>query len=378
MTLLPSLPPALLAMSDGTVFHGHAVGASGSVCGEIVFNTAMSGYQEVLTDPSYHRQIVAFSYPHIGNVGCNDEDFESRANFAAGLVMRDLPVHAENWRMQETLSAYLNKHQIVSIAGIDTRALIRLLREKGTQVGCIMAGEINEQEAIASAKKAASLADADLVSEVSTPAPYVWDEGAWTLTGFTPPAPSRFHVLAYDFGVTRSSLRALAMLGCKVTVVPARTSADEAMKLSPDGIFLSNGPGNPASYEYAISTINQLIARKVPVFGEGLGHLLLALACGAKTFRMPLGRHGTNHPVKDLATGKVKITRQNQEFAVDASTLPENLKITHLSLFDGTVQGIECVDMPVFSFQGYPEADGENGLFGCFMRLMQEKKLGEK
>ncbi len=376
MTLLPSLPPALLAMSDGTVFHGHAVGALGSVCAEVVFNTAMSGYQEVLTDPSYHRQIVAFSYPHIGNVGCNEEDFESCANFAAGLVIRDLPVHAENWRMQETLSAYLNKHQVVAIAGIDTRALVRLLREKGTLVGCIMAGDVDAEKAIACAKQAAALPDADLASEVSTKAPYVWEEGAWSLSGFTKPDTSRFHVVAYDFGITRGSLRALAMQGCKVTVVPAATSAEEVMKLAPDGVFLSNGPGNPACYEGAATAINKLVAQKIPLLGEGLGHLLLALGCGAKTFRMPQARHGTNHPVKDLATGKVKITRQSQSFAVDASTLPENLKITHLSLFDGTVQGIECVGMPAFSFQGYPDADGKNGLFDRFARLMQE--LGEK
>ena len=382
MSLLPSLPPAILALADGTIFRGYAIGSCGTTSGEVVFNTAMTGYQEILTDPSYCRQIVTLTYPHIGNTGCNDEDFESRANFAAGLVIRDLPLRAENWRMQDTLPDYLKKHGVVAIAGIDTRKLTRILREKGAQAGCIMAIEVDEAKAIAEAKAFPGLAGMDLARVVTVDSPYVWSEGEWTLTGYQAAPEAKFHVVAYDFGVKRNILRMLAGRGCKVTVVPAQTTAAEVLKLNPDGVFLSNGPGDPEPCAYAIAAIRELLAAGVPTYGICLGHQLLALASGAKTVKMKFGHHGANHPVKDLDTQQVLITSQNHGFAVDADSLPANLRVTHVSLFDGSLQGIARIDVPAFSFQGHPEASpGPRDvayLFDRFIKLMQDKKAGGK
>lgn len=382
MPLLPSLPPAILALADGTVFRGYAVGAQGVTNGEVVFNTAMTGYQEILTDPSYCRQIVTLTYPHIGNTGCNDEDFESRANFAAGLVIRDLPIRAENWRMQLTLPDYLKKHGVVAIAGIDTRKLTRILREKGAQAGCIMAVEVDEAKAIAEARAFPGLAGMDLAKGVSVDSPYEWNEGEWSLKGYQPAAEARLHVVAYDYGVKRNILRMLAARGCRVTVVPAQMSAADVLKYNPDGIFLSNGPGDPEPCDYAITAIAELLARGVPTYGICLGHQLLALASGAKTVKMKFGHHGANHPVKDLDTQQVLITSQNHGFAVDADTLPANLRPTHVSLFDGSLQGLARTDVPAFSFQGHPEASpGPRDvayLFDRFIKLMQDKKAGGK
>ncbi len=382
MSLLPSLQPAILALADGTVFRGHAIGSQGTTSGEVVFNTAMTGYQEILTDPSYCRQIVTLTYPHIGNTGCNDEDFESRANFAAGLVIRDLPLRAENWRMQTTLPDYLKKHGVVAIAGIDTRKLTRILREKGAQAGCIMAVDIDEAKAIAAARAFPGLAGMDLAKVVTVDSPYEWSEGGWTLTGYQPAPVAKFHVVAYDYGVKRNILRMLAARGCKVTVVPAQTSAAEVLKYEPDGIFLSNGPGDPEPCDYAITAIRELLAAGVPTYGICLGHQLLALASGAKTVKMKFGHHGANHPVKDLDTQQVVITSQNHGFAVDANTLPDNLRPTHVSLFDGSLQGLARTDVPAFSFQGHPEASpGPRDvayLFDRFIKLMQDKKAGGK
>ncbi len=376
MSLLPSLPPALLALADGTVFRGYAIGAQGATSGEVVFNTAMTGYQEILTDPSYCRQIVTLTYPHIGNTGCNAEDFESRANFAAGLVIRDLPIRAENWRSQQTLPDYLKAHDVIAIAGIDTRKLTRILREKGAQAGCIIAGEVDEARAIAQAQAFPGLAGMDLAKVVSVDTPYVWQEGEWSLKGYQPPAAARFHVVAYDFGVKRNILRMLASRGCKVTVVPAQTPAAEVLKLQPDGVFLSNGPGDPEPCTYAIEAIRELLARRVPTYGICLGHQLLALASGARTVKMKFGHHGANHPVKDLDTQQVLITSQNHGFAVDAQSLPDTLRPTHVSLFDGSLQGVARTDVPAFSFQGHPEASpGPHDLsylFDRFIKLMQD------
>ena len=382
MSLLPSLPPAILALADGTIFRGYAIGSRGTTSGEVVFNTAMTGYQEILTDPSYCRQIVTLTYPHIGNTGCNDEDFESRANYAAGLVIRDLPLRAENWRMQDTLPDYLKKHGVVAIAGIDTRKLTRILREKGAQAGCIMAIEVDEATAIADARAFPGLAGMDLAKVVSVDSPYVWNEGEWTLKGYQAAPEASFHVVAYDFGVKRNILRMLASRGCKVTVVPAQTSAADVLKLNPDGVFLSNGPGDPEPCDYAIVAIRELLASGVPTYGICLGHQLLALASGAKTVKMKFGHHGANHPVKDLDTQQVLITSQNHGFAVDADSLPANLRVTHVSLFDGSLQGIARIDVPAFSFQGHPEASpGPRDvayLFDRFIKLMQDKKAGGK
>ena len=382
MSLLPSLPPAILVLADGTVFRGYAIGASGVASGEVVFNTAMTGYQEILTDPSYCRQIVTLTYPHIGNVGCNEEDFESRANYAAGLVIRDLPLRAENWRLQDTLPDYLKKHGVVAIAGIDTRKLTRILREKGAQAGCILAGEVNESKALAEARAFPGLAGMDLAKVVTVASHYDWNEAEWTLKGYqSAPAP-KYHVVAYDFGVKRNILRMLASRGCKVTVVPAQTPAAEVLECNPDGVFLSNGPGDPEPCDYAIGAIQEVLARKVPVFGICLGHQLLALASGAKTVKMKFGHHGANHPVKDLDTQQVLITSQNHGFAVDAETLPANLRATHVSLFDGSLQGLARTDVPAFSFQGHPEASpGPHDvayLFDRFIKLMQDKKAEGK
>ena len=382
MSLLPSLPPAILALADGTVFRGYAIGAQGTTSGEVVFNTAMTGYQEILTDPSYCRQIVTLTYPHIGNTGCNEEDFESRANFAAGLVIRDLPIRAENWRMQATLPDYLSKHGVVAIAGIDTRKLTRILREKGAQAGCIMAVETDEAKAVAEARAFPGLAGMDLAKVVSVDSPYEWSEGEWTLKGYSSAFTLKFHVVAYDFGVKRNILRMLAARGCKVTVVPAQTSAADVLKYKPDGVFLSNGPGDPEPCDYAITAIRELLAAGVPTYGICLGHQLLALASGAKTLKMKFGHHGANHPVKDLDTQQAMITSQNHGFAVDPDSLPANLRPTHISLFDGSLQGVARTDVPAFSFQGHPEASpGPHDLaylFDRFIKLMQDKKSAGK
>ena len=382
MSLLPSFQPAILALADGTVFRGYSIGAEGITSGEVVFNTAMTGYQEILTDPSYCRQIVTLTYPHIGNVGCNAEDFESRANFAAGLVIRDLPIRAESWRLQDTLPDYLKKHGVVAIAGIDTRKLTRILREKGAQAGCIMAVVVDEEKALAEARAFPGLSGMDLAKVVTVDSPYEWSEGEWSLTGYQPATEAKFHVVAYDFGVKRNILRMLSARGCKVTVVPAQTSAANVLKYKPDGVFLSNGPGDPEPCDYAITAIRELLAAGVPTYGICLGHQLLALASGAKTLKMKFGHHGANHPVKDLDTQQVLITSQNHGFAVDSETLPANLRPTHVSLFDGSLQGVARTDVPAFSFQGHPEASpGPRDvayLFDRFIKLMQDKQAAGK
>ena len=382
MSLLPSLPPAILALANGTVFRGFAIGSQGTTRGELVFNTAMTGYHEILTDPSYCQQIVTLTYPHIGNTGCNEEDFESRANFAAGLVIRDLPIRCESWRMQDTLPDYLKKYGVLAIAGIDTRKLTRLLREKGAQAACIMAVEVDEVKAIAEARAFPGLTGMDLAKVVSVDSPYEWSEGEWTLQGYQPAPAPQFHVVAYDFGVKRNILRMLAARNCKVTVVPAQTSAAEVLKYRPDGVFLSNGPGDPEPCSYAIAAIRELLVAGVPSYGICLGHQLLALASGARTIKMKFGHHGANHPVKDLDTGQVLITSQNHGFAVDPDTLPANLRATHVSLFDGSLQGLARTDVPAFSFQGHPEASpGPHDvayLFDRFITLMQDSKAAGK
>ncbi|WP_461310124.1 glutamine-hydrolyzing carbamoyl-phosphate synthase small subunit [Azonexus hydrophilus] len=352
---MPSFTPAILALADGTVFKGYSIGADGLASGEIVFNTAMSGYQEILTDPSYTRQIVTLTYPHIGNTGCNSEDCESADHFAAGLIIKDLPP-ASNWRSEETLDAYLRRNGIVGIAGIDTRKLTRILRDSGAQAGCILAGDVDEEKALTMARAFPGLAGMDLAKVVSTATPYEWTETEWTLNGFGQQGDTRFHVVAYDFGVKRNILRMLADRGVRVTVVPAQTPAAEVLAMKPDGVFLSNGPGDPEPCTYAIDAIREILDAGVPTFGICLGHQLLALASGARTMKMKFGHHGANHPVKDLDSGKVLITSQNHGFAVDASTLPANLRVTHVSLFDGSNQGIARTDVPAFSFQGHPEA----------------------
>ncbi len=378
--LCSTRPGALLVLADGTVFRGESIGAAGKTSGEVVFNTALTGYQEILTDPSYCRQIVTLTYPHIGNVGCNDEDFESDANYAAGLVIRDLPLVASNWRAQSDLSSYLVRHGIVAIAGIDTRKLTRILREKGAQAGCIIAaaaGEtIDEAAALAEARAFPGLAGMDLAKVVTVDKPYTWNQGEWTLKGYVTGPTPRFKVVAYDFGVKRNILRMLAERGCDVTVVPAQTPAADVLAMNPDGVFLSNGPGDPEPCDYAIAAIRKFLAVKKPVYGICLGHQLLALAAGAKTVKMKFGHHGANHPVKDVDTGQVLITSQNHGFAADAETLPANVRVTHVSLFDGTLQGIALTDAPAFSFQGHPEASpgphDVSYLFDRFIDLMSQ------
>jgi carbamoyl-phosphate synthase small subunit len=370
---------AILALADGTVFRGISIGATGHTIGEVVFNTAMTGYQEILTDPSYCRQIVTLTYPHIGNTGTNPEDAESTQIHAAGLVIRDLPIQSSNWRSSEDLGAYLQRHNVVAIADIDTRKLTRLLREKGAQSGCLMAGDIDEAKAIELARGFPGLAGMDLAKVVSCDQPYVWQEGEWKLgSGFTPQDNPRFHVVAYDYGIKRNILRMLAERGCKVTVLPAQTPAEEVLKLKPDGVFLSNGPGDPEPCDYAISAIQKILQAGIPVYGICLGHQLLALASGAKTCKMKFGHHGANHPVQDLDSGRVMITSQNHGFAVDEATLPANLRVTHKSLFDGSNQGITRTDVPAFSFQGHPEASpgphDVDYLFDRFIGLMQQQK----
>ncbi|MGL5799407.1 MAG: glutamine-hydrolyzing carbamoyl-phosphate synthase small subunit, partial [Plesiomonas sp.] len=352
---------ALLVLEDGTVFKGTAIGAEGSAVGEVVFNTSMTGYQEILTDPSYSRQIVTLTYPHIGNVGTNPEDEESPNVHAQGLVIRDLPLVASNFRSTATLSEYLKHHNVVGIADIDTRKLTRILREKGAQNGCIIAGaEPDAQFALEKARAFAGLSGLDLAKEVTTAETYRWTQSSWTLTGGLPAAKSDgelpLHVVAYDYGVKRNILRMLVDRGCHLTVVPAKTPAADVLALNPDGVFLSNGPGDPAPCDYAIEAIEQILHTDVPVFGICLGHQLLALASGAKTTKMKFGHHGGNHPVKDLDRDVVMITAQNHGFAVDESSLPATLRATHKSLFDGSLQGIHRTDKPAFSFQGHPEA----------------------
>ncbi len=376
-----SVLPALLALADGTIFRGRSIGAAGLSAGEVVFNTSMTGYQEILTDPSYCRQIVTLTYPHIGNTGVNLEDQESARVYASGLVIRDLPLAASNWRSEQGLSEYLQSNGIVAIADVDTRKLTRILREKGAQDGALMAGDVDEANALAAARAFPGLNGMDLAKVVSTSEPYQWQEAAWSLSsGYAAAPPSRFHVVVYDYGVKRNILRLLVQRGCRVTVLPAQASARDAMALKPDGVVLSNGPGDPEPCDYAIRAIRELLERgDVPVFGICLGHQLMALASGAKTVKMKFGHHGANHPVKDLDTGHVVITSQNHGFAVDAQSLPGNLRPTHVSLFDGSLQGLARVDRPAFCFQGHPEASpGPNDisyLFDRFVALMEGKRL---
>jgi len=377
--VLPTFPPALLALADGTVFRGYAIGAAGHTIGEVVFNTAITGYQEILTDPSYARQIVTLTYPHIGNVGVNGEDVESTKVHAAGLIIRDLPVRASNFRMQRTLADYLRDEGVVAIAGIDTRRLTRILRDKGAQNGCIVAGSDDEARAIELARSFPGLAGMDLAKVVSTTKPYEWTQSEWRLgSGFGAQRAPRYRVVAFDYGVKHNILRMLAERGCHVTVLPAQASAAEALGLNPDGIFLSNGPGDPEPCDYAIAATRQFIERGIPTFGICLGHQIMGLAVGAKTMKMKTGHHGANHPVKDLTDGRVVITSQNHGFAVDAATLPANARVTHVSLFDGTLQGFELADKPAFCFQGHPEASpGPHDigyLFDRFTALMDAKR----
>lgn len=374
---------AILVLQDGTTFHGRAIGAEGAVTGEVVFNTSMTGYQEILTDPSYSRQIVTLTYPHIGNTGTNSADEESPDVYAQGLVIRDLPLTTSNFRSEESLSEYLKRRNVVAIADIDTRKLTRLLREKGAQNGCIIAGE--HPDAVLALKNAQSfsgLNGLDLAKEVTTAQPYSWTQGSWTLEGGLPADKTAeelpFHVVAYDFGAKRNILRMLVDRGCRLTVVPAQTPAEDVLKMAPDGIFLSNGPGDPAPCDYAIEAITRFLETDIPLFGICLGHQLLALASGAKTIKMKFGHHGGNHPVKDIENNVVMITAQNHGFAVDEATLPATLRVTHKSLFDGTLQGIHCNDKPAFSFQGHPEASpGPHDaapLFDHFIELMKNAR----
>ncbi len=385
-----SRPIALLALADGTVFIGTSIGAPGSTTGEVVFNTSLTGYQEILTDPSYCRQIVTLTYPHIGNYGINEEDIEAGKVHAAGLIIRDLPLIASNFRSSLTLSAYLEREGTVGIADIDTRKLTRLLRTQGAQNGCILAlapGQAVTQalrdQAIAQAKAAPAMTGLDLAQVVSATARAEWTETEWELgTGYGKLENPRYHVVAYDFGVKKNILRMLAQRGCKVTVVPAQTPAADVKKLAPDGVFLSNGPGDPQPCDYAIAATRELIEAGYPTFGICLGHQILALASGAKTFKMKFGHHGANHPVKDLDNGRVSITSQNHGFAVDEKTLPANLRATHVSLFDGTLQGLARTDKPAFCFQGHPEASpGPHDiayLFDRFTGLMDAAAAAKK
>jgi carbamoyl-phosphate synthase small subunit len=370
--------PALLALADGTMFRGRSIGADSASVGEVVFNTAMTGYQEILTDPSYAGQIVTLTYPHVGNTGVNAEDVESNRVFAAGLVIRDLPRFASNWRSTQDLSSYLRDAGIVGISDIDTRKLTRILRENGAQNGCLMAGRIDERDALLRARAAPSMAGLDLARVVSCAQPYSWRVGSWALgSGYRAAPNPRFHVVAFDFGIKHNILRMLAARGCGLTVVPAQTTAADVLALKPNGVFLSNGPGDPEPCRYAIEAIRELVAAGLPTFGICLGHQLLGLACGAKTMKMKFGHHGANHPVLDKDTGQVLITSQNHGFAVDVSTLPANVRVTHVSLFDGSLQGIALTDRPAFGFQGHPEASpGPHDLaylFDRFIKLMEKR-----
>ena len=374
--------PAILVLEDGSVFRGQSIGADGQTVGEVVFNTAMTGYQEILTDPSYSRQIVTLTYPHIGNVGVNEDDEESGDVHVAGLVIRDLPLLMSNFRAEKPLDDYLIEHDVVAIAGIDTRRLTRILREKGAQSGCIIAGDsLSEAEGLAAARAFPGLKGMDLAQEVTTPTPYEWAQGTWTLQGGLPQAPHPIdeklprHVVAYDFGIKRNILRMLVDRGCRVTVVPAQTLAEDVLAMKPDGVFLSNGPGDPEPCDYAIEAIREVLRAGRPTFGICLGHQLLGLASGAQTMKMKFGHHGANHPVQDLESGQVMISSQNHGFAVDEASLPENLKATHKSLFDGSLQGIHRTDCPAFGFQGHPEASpGPHDVapvFDHFIELME-------
>ena len=362
------------------MFHGSAIGAAGTAVGEVVFNTAMTGYQEILTDPSYARQMVTLTYPHIGNTGVNEEDAESGQVYAAGLIIRDLPLQHSNFRASESLGDYLQRHQTVAIADIDTRRLTRLLRDKGAQAGCIMSGaDATVEKALALAQEFGSMAGKDLAQEVTCGQPYEFTQGEWRLgVGFRQPESQPYHVVAYDFGVKTNILRMLAERGCRITVVPAKTTAQEVLALQPDGVFLSNGPGDPEPCDYAIAAVKELLASEKPLFGICLGHQLLGLAVGGQTRKMAFGHHGANHPVQDLASGRVMITSQNHGFEVDAASLPEHVRITHKSLFDGSLQGIELTKQAAFSFQGHPEASpGPHDvayLFDKFINSMQAAK----
>jgi carbamoyl-phosphate synthase small subunit len=394
--LLPSFPPAVLALADGTVFPGLSIGAPGETAGEVVFNTALTGYQEIITDPSYSRQIVTLTYPHIGNVGVNGHDSESDQIHAAGLVVKDLSKRVSNFRSEESLDRYLTKSGVVGISGIDTRKLTRILRDKGAQSGAIVAGKMGDdlkilsEKALGLAKVFPGMAGLDLAKVVTTKAPYQWREAEWDLHGHDgKPAyktldsskPTK-KVVAYDFGVKRNILRMLTERGCELTVVPAQTSAAEVFAMNPDGVFLSNGPGDPGPCDYAIAAAKEIIERGIPTFGICLGHQIMGLAAGAKTLKMKFGHHGANHPVKDLDTGRVAITSQNHGFAVDAKTLPSNIRVTHVSLFDGSLQGLAWKDKPALCFQGHPEASpGPHDiayLFDRFVELMNAANAGNK
>ena len=377
------MPSALLALEDGSLFYGESIGVPGQAVGEVVFNTAMTGYQEILTDPSYARQIVTLTYPHIGNTGANPEDMEDASVHATGLVIRELPLMRSNFRAAESLPEFMRRHKLVGIAGIDTRRLTRLLREKGAQNGCIQAvekgGKLDKREALKAARAFPGLKGMDLAKVVTTRKPYAWDEGLWQLgKGHVKQEQPRFHVVAYDYGIKRNILRMLAARGCRLTVVPAQTPADEVLKLKPDGVFLSNGPGDPEPCTYAIEAIRKIVDTGMPVFGICLGHQLLGLASDARTLKMKFGHHGANHPVIETDSGRVMITSQNHGFAVDEASLPSNLRVTHRSLFDGTVQGLERTDKPAFCFQGHPEASpGPHdlaSLFDRFVELMNKTK----
>ena len=386
LPLIPSLPPAVLALADGTIFSGYSIGAVGQSAGEVVFNTALTGYQEILTDPSYTRQLVTLTYPHIGNVGVNDQDCESTKIYAAGLIIKDLSLIASNFRSEKTLTEYLAGENVVGIAGIDTRKLTRILRDKGAQPGAIVAGKVGEtiaaltEKALAAAKGFPGMAGLDLAQVVTTPTAYEWTEGEWGLNavngkpGFKKLEKPLKHVVAYDFGVKRNILRMLTERGCKITVVPAKTPAADVLAMKPDGVFLSNGPGDPEPCDYAIAAAKTFIDKGIPTFGICLGHQIMGLASGAKTLKMKFGHHGANHPVKDLDDGRVVITSQNHGFAVDAATLPANVRPTHVSLFDGSLQGLAWTDKPAFCFQGHPEASpGPHDiayLFDRFIKLM--------
>lgn len=372
--------PAILVLEDGTVFRGRSIGALAETVGEVVFNTSMTGYQEIVSDPSYAQQIVTLTCPHVGNVGANDEDIEAKHAFACGLVVRDLPNLLSNFRSTETLTDYLTRQGVVGISDIDTRKLTRLLRQKGAQNGCIQAGKIDEGRALSVAREFAGLKGMDLAKTVTTKTPYQWNQGSWQLgKGFQEVAQTQFRVVAYDFGIKQNILRLIADRGCAVEVVPAETSAADVLSRNPDGIFLSNGPGDPEPCTYAVEAIREIISHKIPTFGICLGHQLLALAAGGRTLKMKFGHHGANHPVVDLATCRVMITSQNHGFAVDPDSLPKNISITHRSLFDDSIQGIVLNDSPAFSFQGHPEASPGpqdiTGLFDQFISLMNKENL---
>ncbi|MCO6516508.1 MAG: glutamine-hydrolyzing carbamoyl-phosphate synthase small subunit [Snodgrassella sp.] len=372
---------AILVLADGSVFHGVSIGATGQAVGEVVFNTSMTGYQEILTDPSYTQQMVTLTYPHIGNTGVNSEDTESNQVYAAGLIIRDLPLLHSNFRANESLVQYLQRHKTVAIADIDTRRLTRLLRDKGAQAGCILTGDnASAEQALALAQAFGSMAGKDLAREVSCTEKYEFAQGEWKLgQGYVQPLAAQYHVVAYDFGVKTNILRMLSERGCRLTVVPAATPAAEVLAMNPDGVFLSNGPGDPQPCYYAIAAVQEILAHKLPLFGICLGHQLLGLALGAQTRKMPFGHHGANHPVQDLETGRVVITSQNHGFEVDADTLPQNVCITHKSLFDGSLQGISMTTQPAFSFQGHPEANpGPHDVSYLFDRFIEHMRVARQ